>query len=56
MASTPTTREPHGMAAILGPDLGKSSSLACLYDPETTETGFIRVDTDRADLRTLHTR
>ena len=35
------------MATILGLDLGKFKSLACLYDTETTATRFTALHTDR---------
>jgi transposase len=41
------------MATILGLDLGKFKSTACLYDPDTTAARFTTVHTDPADLRKL---
>jgi transposase len=41
------------MTIILGLDLGKFKSLACLYDPQTTAARFTTVHTDPADLRKL---
>lgn len=41
------------MAAILGLDLGKFKSLACLYDPDTTAARFATVLTDPDALRKL---
>jgi hypothetical protein len=29
------------MSTILGLDLGKFKSVACIYDPATTEAGFV---------------
>src|SRR3954447_6882043 len=41
------------MSTILGLDLGKFKSVACLYDTETTAARFTTIHTDPADLRTL---
>jgi transposase len=39
------------MSTILGLDLGKFKSLACLYDTDTTAARFTTIHTDPADLR-----
>ncbi|HWE36426.1 MAG TPA: IS110 family transposase [Isosphaeraceae bacterium] len=41
------------MSTILGLDLGKFKSLACLYDTDTTVARFTTIPTDPADLRKL---
>jgi hypothetical protein len=41
------------MNSILGLDLGKFKSVACLYDPQTTAARFTTVDSHPADLRPL---
>src|SRR5438309_756987 len=41
------------MATILGLDLGKFKSLACLYDSDTTAARFTTIHTDPDDLRKL---
>jgi transposase len=41
------------MSTILGLDLGKFKSVACLYDPATTEARFTTIHTDPDDLRRL---
>jgi transposase len=41
------------MSTILGLDLGKFKSVACLYDPATTQARFTAVHTDPTDLRKL---
>lgn len=41
------------MSTILGLDLGKFKSLACLYDTQTTAARFTTIHTDPADLRKL---
>jgi hypothetical protein len=38
---------------ILGLDLGKFKSVACLYNPQTTDARFTTVFTHPADLRPL---
>ena len=39
------------MSTILGLDLGKFKSVACLYDTDTTAARFTTIHTDPADLR-----
>jgi transposase len=41
------------MSIILGLDLGKFKSVACLYDPATSATRFVTIPTDPAELRTF---
>ena len=41
------------MATILGLDLGKFKSLACLYNTETTATRFTALHTGPADAKEL---
>src|SRR5262245_7658072 len=41
------------MTPILGLDLGKFKSVACLYDPDTTTARFTTIHTDPQGLRKL---
>jgi transposase len=41
------------MSTIIGLDLGKFKSVACLYDPDTTQARFTTIHTDPRDLRKL---
>src|SRR5262249_9950483 len=45
-----TPQEPCGMSTILGLDLGKFKSLACLSDTEATSARFTTIHTDPTDL------